>query len=198
MVALLLFFCGAVQAAVTPELWATRDSLALNRAAATEAERLLASTAREHDPQRVLSAMRRLSRLEAPVWMRREALGALCEYFCVTGKVDSLTRRSEELQALGAAPWDCPVKQGKAATAGAAPASAESGNWWLQVGAFSSEKAAQSALKGLDAPKRRRVLREGKLWKARLGPFPSRVEAERSAAELTRAGRLKDYRVVAE
>ena len=184
--ALLLLLCSGSRAALTRETWETRDAGAIAREAAGggEAERLLASTAEERDPRVLLAAMRRLARMEAPDWIRAEALGALCEYFCVTEAADSLTRRSAELAALTGRAYDCPLQ-----------APAVEGRWWLQVGAFSTEAAAGAALKALSGKSARRVTQDG-LWKAQLGPYASRAEAERAAAALEKTGRLKEHRVV--
>ncbi len=184
----------AARGAVTSDLWSTRDSLALARAAETEAERLLLSTVHQRDPKQVAGAMRRLARLEAPRWQRREALVALCEYFCVTGAADSLARRAGELRELTGEDWRCPLQA--AAVQAVSTAAGGPGAWWVQVGAFSSESAAKTALKGLGSAAQRRVLRESPLWKARLGPFASRGEAERAARDWQQAGRLKEFRLV--
>jgi len=187
----LLAAAPAARGALTPELWATRDSLALARAAETEAERLLLATVRQRDPRQVAGVMRRLARLDVPRWQRREALVTLCEYFCVTGAADSLARRAGELRELTGEDWRCPLQAASAPVAAAAP-----GAWWVQVGAFSSESAAKAALKGLGSAAQRRVLRESALWKARLGPFASRGEAERAARDWQQAGRLKEFRLL--
>lgn len=184
--ALLLLYSGS-RAALTRETWETRDAGAIAREAAggTEAERLLASTAGERDPRVLLAAMRHLARMEAPDWIRAEALGALCEYFCVTEAADSLARRSAELVAQTGRAYDFPLQ-----------APAVEGRWWLQVGAFSTEVAAKAALKALGGKSDRRVTEDGGLWKAQLGPYASRAEAERAAQALEKAGRLKEHRVV--
>lgn len=192
LLALWLALATPLQAALTPELWATRDSLALARAAQSGAERLLASTALERDPERLALAWRQLARMEAPEWLRREALGGLCEYFCATGRADSLARRDAELRALGAPAFLCPLLAAPAAGTSAAAG----GGWWVQVGAFSSEKAARAALKGLGEAAKRRVVHESSLWKARLGPFPSEAEAKRAALDWQRRGLLKEHRIL--
>jgi hypothetical protein len=169
--------------------WEAGDGEAIRRATAgDEAGTLLAATLEQGDVQLVLRDMRRLTRLPAPDWMRGEALAILCEYFCVMEMRDSLVRRSAELAALRGHPFDCPL---------VAPAGA--GGWWVQVGAFSTEAAARAVLRQLDPqPLEGRVVQEGGLWKARLGPSPSRREAERTARALREAGRIKDYRLVEE
>jgi len=179
-----------LSAAIAPEDWVGRDPHLLARLAETEAERLLAACAGERDTERLLATLRRLSaHAGAPDWMRREAVQALCEYFCVAGPPDSLARRSRELQALGGPAWDCPLAES------APPAKAQDGgSWWVQVGAFSTEKAACAALAGLGPAETRHVVAEGGLWKARLGPFGSEAAAGRAAREL--GSRLKEHRVV--
>lgn len=197
---LLLAAATRLPAALTPETWAGRDPRELARLAETEPERLLAACAGERDTERLLSTLRRLAaRTDAPDWMRREAVQALCEYFCVAGPPDSLARRSRELQALGGAPWECPLAaprrgDGTAGDAGPSARAAAGGSWWIQVGAFSTEKAALAALAGLGKPEQRRVLAETGLWKARLGPYDSEAAAARAAREL--GSRLREHRLV--
>jgi hypothetical protein len=178
------------RAGLRQESWESRDAELIAREAAQggEAERLLASTLGQRDPRLLVRDMRRLAGLEAPDWIRREALSALCEYFCVMEQADSLAVRSREYAALAGRPFDCRL---------AAPAAG--GVWWVQAGAFSSEANAIAALKATGVAKdQRRVAREGGLWKARLGPFASRAEAQDSAAALEKAGRLEEYRLVEE
>lgn len=194
---LLLVLAAATRlpAALTPEAWAGRDPRQLARLAETEPERLLAACAGERDTERLLATLRRLAaRADAPDWMRREAVQALCEYFCVAGPPDSLVRRSRELQALGGSAWECPLAVAPAKGKSGDAASGQTDTWWIQVGAFSTEKAARAALAGLGKTDQRRVLKEGGLWKARLGPYDSEAAAGRAAQEL--GSRLKEHRLV--
>ena len=197
---LLLVAANQLPAALTPETWAGRDPRELARLAETEPERLLAACAGERDTERLLATLRRLAaRTDAPEWMRREAVQALCELFCVAGPPDSLARRSRELQALGGSAWDCPLatsRQGDEVAVDAAPPAraVAGGSWWIQVGAFSTEKAARAALAGLGKADQRRVLAENGLWKARLGPFDSEASAGKAAREL--GSRLREHRLV--
>jgi hypothetical protein len=193
--ALALLPLGPLHAAITPEDWAGRDPQLLARLAQTEPERLLASCAGERDTDRLVATLRRLSAVAgAPDWMRREALQALCEYFCVAGPPDSLARRSRELQALGGPVWDCPLLAAGAAAEEPPVQAQEAGDWWVQVGAFSTETAARAALAGLGSARQRRVVAEQGLWKARLGPYESEAAAGRAAREL--GSRLKEHRLV--
>jgi hypothetical protein len=194
---LLLVLAAAMRlpAALTPEIWAGRDPRELARLARTEPERLLAACAGERDTHQLLATLRRLAaHPETPDWMRREAVQGLCEYFCVAGPPDSLVRRSRELQGLGGSAWECPLiaspAKGKSVDAASSPADA----WWIQVGAFSTEKAARAALAGLGKEAQRRVLAEQGLWKARLGPYDSEAAAARAVREL--GSRLKEHRLV--
>ena len=192
LLAVLLLLVLAARAQLSPATWATRDAPTVAREAASggEADRLLASTLDARDAGTLVASMRRLAGTgEAPDWMRVEALSALCEYFCVTEAADSLARRSAELATLAGAPFDCPLQL-------TSPATKAGGHWWVQMGAFSTETNAKAALKELGGKESRRVTQEGRLWKAQLGPFATRAAAERAAAALAKAGRLKEHRII--
>lgn len=66
-----------------------------------------------------------------------------------------------------------PIASAKATAAATKPAAAVAGKYIVQVGAFSSESRANAAAKTVDGT----VSKAGTLWRVRIGPFASDVDA---------------------
>jgi len=175
------------------EAWTSGDEAQMRSEAEGDAlgSLLLGALDGAHTPD-LLRDMHRLERASAPLWMRAEALRLMCECSCVMAWTDSLRRQGERYLALTGTPFGCPL-------AGPPPAAGVplTGDWWVQCGAYSTERGAREALKALGRTgTKSRLLPQGGLWKVQLGPCPGRPEAERIAGELKASGRLKDYRLV--
>ena len=66
-----------------------------------------------------------------------------------------------------------PAQTAKPGTAAAKPAVTATGNYFVQVGAFSTESRANTAAKSVSG----HVTKAGNLWRVRMGPFASDAEA---------------------
>jgi len=185
------------QGALSRETWESGDAARIRREAAGDPSgELLAATLTERDPDRTAAGLRRLAGLPAPDWMRAEALRGLCQVFCLLELPDSLRHSSAQLATLTGHSFDCPLLDAITDRETGPEAIASAGGWCLQVGAFSTERAARAALKALGKDSAGgRVDRENGLWKARI-PCASRAEAERLGKRLKAAGKVEAYRVV--
>ena len=81
-----------------------------------------------------------------------------------------------KMPAPKAEPTPKPAEAAKPATAAAKPAA--TGNYVVQVGAFSTESRASAAAKSVGG----HVSKAGKLWRVRMGPFASDAEARSALA----------------
>ncbi len=195
---LALLLAPVCLAALSREAWQSGDAARMRREAQGDVHgTLLAGTLEEQDALRVLLDMGRLEASTAPAWMRVEALRLMCECSCVMGWTDSLHQQSQRFKLLAGEPFTCPLPSTVKNLKTAPESVKDSGGWWLQCGAYSTEKGAGDALKALGRTGlASRILRQNGLWKVQLGPLPSQEKAESEAQRLRKAGRLKDYRVV--
>lgn len=190
---LLVSLAAQVHAGLSQEAWASGDHERMRRESQGDQHGTqLLEALRANSSDAALQSLHQIEASSAPLWMRAEALSLLCECSCAMAWQDSLRHQTQRLLALTGHGFTCPLQTEFVGTQPGSP-----GEWWLQVGAFSTESGAQEALKALGRTGlKSRVMLQGGLWKAQLGPCASRQAADETAVQLRKAGRLKDYRVV--
>lgn len=149
----------------------------------SEIERLLVRSMRVRDPEALLNYMRSITGIAGPGWVRREAAHHLCDHFCLSNIPDSLAHWSARLVELGGSGYECPLNAGPGHT------------WYVQVGAFSSERNATTALRNLSkAGVAVRVVRRGGHFRALAGSYASKRDARSAGRSWREQGLIDDFR----
>jgi hypothetical protein len=148
------------------------------------AERMLVKSMRAGDAAEKLDLMRSICRSSPADWIQQEALEILCAFHCINMNEDSLKFYSNRLAQISGTGFDCILY------------ARESVCWSIQLGAFSTEGNAASAMRDTAAAGiNGRVYYNGKLYLALLGCFASKREAREQAKAWKAKALIKDYRL---